>query len=67
MSRSAQIFDSLEERYGLAESDVFVPDVLPLHECALCGRGIYEGEAYYEIDDTFCTDCIFEARREAHA
>ena len=42
------------------------PEPPILYECSCCGKEIYEGDIYYNIDgDAWCEECILDAREEA--
>lgn len=41
-------------------------DEEPLLECSICGTGIFEGDNYFEINDTIiCEDCTLECQHTA--
>ena len=42
------------------------PDPIGVVECSVCGRDIFAGDDYYDINDTiWCEHCIEDARKIA--
>lgn len=61
MSYSFQGWEHDLDRYLTTPPD----EEKPVHECCICGKGIYEGMDYYEVDDeAYCEDCMVDSFRK---
>ena len=42
-------------------------DEEPIVECSICGRGIYDGDDYYELGGViYCESCTYDNRHSAY-